>query len=189
MCFDPLSLLAIVGGGSAAAGAGAGAAVGGAAAAGSGLGTALSLLGTGLSVVGGIQAGQQAEKVGEYNAKVSENNALADQQRAQYEAGLIRDDKKRILGTQLAAQAANGLSVSSGSPVAVLGDTAGNAEMDVLARLYGGESSAVANQNSAALSRAEGKAQKSASIIGAGTTLLTGLGKMAGNRQALRYGV
>lgn len=176
MCFPALlaPLAGLFGGGAAGAG---------------GIGSALGLVGTAVSAVGQIQAGNQAQKVGEYNAKVSENNAIADQQRAAYEAGLIRDDKKRILGTQLASQAANGISVSSGSPVAVLGDTSANAEMDVLARLYGGESSAVANSNAAALSRAEGAAQKSASRIGAGTTLLTGFGKMAGQRQALRYGV
>lgn len=180
MCFPALlaPLAGIFGGGAAAGGGIA-----------SGIGSALGLVGTAVSAIGQIQAGQQAAKVGEYNAKVAENNANAEQQRAQYEAGLIRDDKKRMLGTQLAAQAGNGLSVSSGSPVAVLGDTAGNAEMDVLARLYGGDSAATAQRNDATLSRAEGKAQKSASMLAAGTTLLTGFGKLAGQRQALRYGV
>lgn len=168
---------------------GGGAATGGAAAGVGGIGSALGLVGTAVSAIGQIQAGNQAAKVGEYNAKVSENNALAEQQRAQYEAGLIRDDKKRMLGTQLAAQAGNGLSVSTGSPVAVLGDTAGNAEMDVLARLYGGDSAATAQRNDATLSRAEGKAQKSAGMLAAGTTLLTGFGKMASRGRAMSYGV
>lgn len=181
MCFPALlaPLGALFGGGGAAAAGGASA----------GIGSALGLVGTAVSAIGQVQAGNQAAKVGEYNAKVAENDAIAEQQRAQYEAGLIRDDKKRILGTQLAAQAANGVSVSSGSPVAVLGDTSANAEMDVLARLYGGESSAIASRNSAALSRAEGAAQKSAGMLSAGTTLLTGFGKMAGQKQALKYGV
>ena len=173
MCiFAALPGLGALFGGGAAAAAGAG----------SGIGTALQALGTVASAFGTFAGGVAQKRVGDYNAKVAENNAVAEQQRSAYEAGMIRDDKRRILGTQLATQAGNGLSVQSGTPVAVLGDTAGSAEMDILARLYGGESAATAFRNDATLQRAQGKAAMGASVLGAGTTLLTGFGRMAANR-------
>ena len=174
MCFFGLAALpALAGLG------GAGAAAGGAA---SGIGTALSVIGTLAGVAGSISAGKAAENTANYNAKVAENNATAERQRAAYEASITRDRVKQVMGAQRAAAASSGLDVQSGTPVAVLGDTAKSGELDVLARLYGGESQATALQNDATMFRAQGKAQKKASMINAGTSLLTGFGKIAGAR-------
>jgi hypothetical protein len=160
---------------------GAGAAAG--AAAGSGFAAALQGLGILTSVGGSILGGIQANKSAQYNAKVAENNATAETQRAAYEAGIQRDNVRRVIGAQRAAGAASGLDISTGTPVAVLGDTAKAGELDVLARLYAGASAATAYQNDAARFRAEGKAQQTAGFINAGTSLLTGFGKMAANRK------
>lgn len=154
MCFDPISISTIIG-------------------------VASSLAGTAVSALGAVQAGKAQNEVAQYNAKVADNNATAERERAAYDAGLIKDERRRVIGSQRAAMAANGLEISSGSPVAVLGDTTGQAEMDVLARLYGGESAAAAYKNDATRMRIEGKAAKQAGKIGAGTTLLTGVGSTA----------
>lgn len=151
----------------------------------SGIATALSAAGTIASAVGGIAGAQQSAAVADYNAKVADNNARAEQQRAAYEAGLQRDQVKRVVGAQRAAGAANGLDTTSGTPVAVLGDTAKQGEMDVLARLYAGESAANAYTNQAAQFRAEGKAAKTAGFINAGTSLVSGFGNLySRNRMA-----
>lgn len=154
-------------------------ALGGLFSGGGGLGSALLAIGTlagaGASIAGGIQA----NNVAQYNAKVAENNALGEQQRAAYEADLTRDNVRRVIGAQRAAGAASGLDITTGTPVAVLGDTAKAGELDVLARLYAGESAATAYQNDAQRFRAEGKAAKTAGFINAGTNLLSGFGKMA----------
>lgn len=165
--------------------------------AGAGLSGALSAIGTAVSAIGSIASGVQQQKVANYNAEVAENNAVAERQRASYEADMIRDDRKRVIGAQRASGAAAGLDISTGTPVAVLGDTYAQSEMDVLARLYGGESAATAYQNDAKRFRAEGKAAKTAGIIGAGSTLLTGLGNWsqktnpygAGKRQRFSGGL
>lgn len=162
-------------------GAGA-AAAGGVAAAGSGLGTALQGLGALASAGGAIAGGISANNVAEYNAQVAENNAQAERQRAGYEAELMKDRQRQIIGAQRAAGAAAGLDITTGTPVAVLGDTAKQSEMDILARLYSGESAATAYQNDAANFRAEGKAQRTAGFIGAGSSLLSSFGKMAADR-------
>ena len=134
------------------------------------------VVGTAVSALGAIQAGNAQNEAAQYNAKIADNNATAERERAAYDAGLIKDERRRVIGSQRAAMAANGLEISTGSPVAVLGDTTGQSEMDVLARLYGGESAATAYGNDATRMRIEGKAAKQAGMIGAGTTLLTGLG-------------
>ena len=179
MCFGPLAALPALfglGGGAAAAGT-------------SGLSTALQAIGLGVSAVGTVAGGIQSQKVADYNAKVAENNAASARQDAAYEAGLQREQVRRAVGAQRAAGAASGLDITSGTPVAVLGDTAKAGEMDVLARLYAGESAAVDYQNDAARFRAEGKAAKTAGFINAGTSLLSGFGKMASNRKYNALGV
>lgn len=147
-----------------------------------GIGSILSglagLAGTAVSAIGAVAAGNAQNDVAQYNAKIADNNARAERERAAYDAGLIKDERRRVVGSQRAAMAANGLEVSSGSPVAVLGDTTGQAEMDILARLYGGESAATAYGNDATRMRIEGKAAKQAGGIRAGTTLLTGFGNL-----------
>ena len=149
--------------------------------AGAGIGGILSALGTVVGAVGSIASGVSANNVAKYNAEVAENNATAERQRAAYEADLTRDNVRRVVGAQRAAGASSGLDITSGTPVAVLGDTAKAGELDVLARLYSGEAAATASMNDAARFRAEGKAQKQAGFINAGTTLLSGFGKMATN--------
>lgn len=151
--------------------------------AGGGLGGILSALGTVASAAGSVAAGNQANKVAEYNAKVAENNAQSAQQSAAYEANLTRENLRRVIGAQRAAGASSGLDTTSGTPVAVLGDTAQQGEMDVLAQLYSGKAAAVGYQNDARRMRAEGKAQKQAGFINAGTSLLAGFGKMAVNNK------
>jgi hypothetical protein len=146
------------------------------------------VVGTAVSAFGAVQAGNAQNDAAQYSAKVADNNATAERERASYDAGLIKDERRRIVGSQRAAMAANGLEISTGSPVAVLGDTTGQSEMDVLARLYGGESAATAYGNDATRMRIEGKAAKQAGMLGAGSTLLTGMGNLALNQQRYRAG-
>ena len=183
MClFAPFAGIPALFGGAGAAAGGAAAAAGGAASAGSGLGAALQGLGALASAGGAIAGGISANNVAEYNAQVAENNAEAERQRAGYEAELMKDRKRQIIGAQRAAGAAAGLDITTGTPVAVLGDTAKQSEMDILARLYSGESAATAHQNDAANFRAEGKMQRTAGFISAGSSLLTNFGKLATSR-------
>lgn len=151
--------------------------------AGSGLSAVLQGVGILASAAGSVAAGNQANKVAEYNAKVAENNAQAARQEAGFEANIQRENLRRVIGAQRAAAASSGLDTTSGTPIAVLGDTAQQGEMDVLARLYSGQAAATASMNDARRMRAEGKAQKRAGFINAGTSLLSGFGQMAASRR------
>lgn len=172
MCFALLGLAGLGG----AAGAGGGAL--------SGLAT---LAGTALSAAGAISQGQAAQDVANYNAQVARNNATAEQQRAAYEAGITRDRVRGIMAQQRAGFASAGLDPRQGTPVTVLGDTAKQGELDVLARLYAGESAATAYRNDANRFIAEGQAAKSAAKIGAMTSLVGGIGKLASSGGTSAY--
>jgi len=147
-----------------------------------GLGALFQGLGVAVSAFGAIASGVQSANVANYNAKVADNNAVAEQQRAAFDANIQRDKVRQAVGAQRAAGAANGLDITSGTPVAVLGDTAKAGELDVLARLYAGDSAAVAYRNDAQRFRAEGKAQRTAGFINAGSSLISGFGQMAKSR-------
>lgn len=186
-----LALLGLLGAGAGAAGgAAAGTAAAGGAAAASGasaLSTLATLAGTGLSVAGALSQGQAAQDVANYNAQVARNNASAEQQRAAYEAGITRDRVRGIMAQQRAGYASSGLDPRSGTPVTVLGDTAKQGELDVMARLYAGQSAATAYRNDAARFQAEGAAAKSAAKIGAMTSLVGGIGKLASGGSTSAY--
>lgn len=147
-----------------------------------GMGGIFSAIGSVVSAVGAIAQGQAQQRVANYNAKVAENTAIAERQRASYEAGLIEEEKQRVLGAQRAAGTSAGMDISQGTPIVVLGDSAKNAEADILARKYSGETQAVAYENDAHRFRAEGRAAKTAGIIGGFSTLLGGFGKAASGR-------
>jgi hypothetical protein len=161
----------------------------GAAAAGGGFSTALQAIGVALGAFGSIASGVQANNVAQYNAKVAENSATAERERAGYEANMKRDEVRRVIGAQRAAGAASGLDITQGTPVAVLGDSMKSGELDVLARLYSGDAAATAYKNDANRFRAEGKAAQTAGFINAGTSLISGFGRMAAARRYNALGV
>src|SRR5690606_12459072 len=136
-----LALLGLAGLGSAGAGS-AGAA--------SALSTMATIAGTALSAGGAIQQGRAAGAAADANALAAQQSASAENQRAAYEAGMTRDRVRGIMAQQRAGFASAGLDPRAGTPLAVLGDTARQGELDVLNRLYAGESAATAHRNDAA---------------------------------------
>jgi hypothetical protein len=146
------------------------------------IGAISTIAGTVVSAIGAMQSAQAQQDVANYNAKVADNNAVAESERAGYEAGMIEDEKRRVLAAQRAAGASAGVEIKSGTPLAVMGDSAKAGELDVLARLYGGQAAATAYRNDANRFRAEGKAAMQAGKINAVSSVIGGFGQLA------RYG-
>jgi len=189
MCFLPAlaAIPAALGGatatGAATAGVGAGATAAATAGAGAGISgaSALSGLGTLVSAFGALAGGVQQQRVADYQAQVAKNNAAASRQAASANAERIRD---RVRSTQSSARAAfakSGVALQ-GTPLAVLGANQAEGELDVLTAIYKGELSGIAQENSAALARAEGSSALTGGLIGAGSTFLTGFGNIASGR-------
>lgn len=154
---------------------------------------ALQAAGTAASVMGQIQQGNAAKAAAEYQAQVARNNAIAAQQKADYalKVGQQKAAQESQKGAQQlarikVAQAASGLDISSGSALDV---QQSQREINVLdaetvmhnAQLeaYGYRSQAQNFRSQADLSELEGRSAVKSSQIGAGGTLLSGIGGAA----------
>lgn len=118
---------------------GIGAAAGAAAGASTILGGIASLAGTAVSVIGAMQSANAQAQQANYQAAVAHNNAIIAQRNAidARNRGAADEERQRmktaaLIGRQTAAMAANGLDLSQGSPLDVLGDTAAAGELDAL---------------------------------------------------------
>jgi len=193
------AILAFLGTGAAATGVGTSAAV----AATSGLfgsggvfslGATMTTLGT-IGAVGGLgMAAQQnianleyQTSMANYNVKVAENNALASEFAAQHEAEVFEDRFRRLQASQGPKYAAAGVLINQDTPLAVDIDTAKQGALEKLAILYSGKvrsgaaRQAAIGQKYAAVNYASMvRPTATAGALGAGTSLLSGLGARFG---------
>jgi hypothetical protein len=128
------------------------------------LGQTLATVGTGLGVMGAVRAGQAASMAGQYNAES-----------ARMEGAVREAAQRQQTGRQLGAIRA-GISKSGatmeGTPLMVLAESAANAEIDALnTRFTAGRE--------ATLSTMRGQEGRRAAYWSAGTSLLTGLSRIA----------
>jgi len=161
-------------------------AAGTAAAGGLGLGTVttgLGLAGAGLGAYGQLQKGTAEQQQAEYAAKIAEANAKGARIQGASEAERISGKYDIQKGQQIAAAAGSGVNPNAGSAALIIqGDTEKNRHLDTMASLWNSESAATAFEGQAAGQRLAGKNAKKASYLNAGTSFLTGLGKMQGTR-------
>jgi hypothetical protein len=154
------------------------------------IGTALMVGGTLLSGAGQIASSNAEAKAAKYNADVQRQNAqLADRQaRNVLEAGTREEQKQKaqtsqLMAKQQAAQAANGVDVTFGTPLDLMVDTAKQGAIDALTirttayRNYDDtRNQAVSYRNQASLYDAQAKNSRAAGILGALGTTVSGLG-------------
>ena len=109
------------------------------------------------------------------NAKIAEAQERSVGQQGAYEQNQLRDRAKQITGAQKAAFSANGLDISSGSPLAVLADTAYQSEQDIGMSRTNTQMEMWGLQNQANQYRAQASAAKRAGTFAAIGTLLNGI--------------
>lgn len=139
--------------------------------------TGLALGGTAVSAVSQIAQGNNQANVMEANAKVAEQQAAAEQESAKQETLKLSRQSRQTIGTQAAMYGASGIDISSGSPLDVMARTAANYESDIQTVGYAGDTRAAADQYQADIYRYGAKAQRLGGYLGAGATLLNGVGK------------
>jgi len=149
--------------GAAVAGAFAGAAIG------------ASVGGLALTAYGQHEAGQAAKATGKYNAKLAENEAIAKEQQAHIESMQMQKQKERLQAAQRAGFAKSGAVITKGTPLLLMAEQAGIAELDILNQQRNRALEATALRSEASLSKFQGKQAAKAANIQAGTTLLGGL--------------
>lgn len=157
----------------------------------SGIGAALPSLSTlaGVAGLGGTalqamsqrDAGNAAETVAKINAANATDEAKARAEAAKAETYKLSRQSNQMAGEQRAAFGASGFNVG-GSPLEVMANTALEYERDILYSGYAGAVGANQAINQGNVALWQGKQQKKASLWGAGTTLLTGLGNYGYNR-------
>lgn len=138
---------------------------------------ALPYIAMAASAVGSMQQGQSQASAANYNAAVAERDAQAAIDKAAYDEEIHREEVKSLLSKQRAAIGASGVDFK-GSPLLVLLDTVEKGELDALAIRYGGQIEAERHMSSAAISRAQGSQAKTSSLLGAGTSLLSGISNL-----------
>lgn len=141
---------------------------------------AAAVLGTATSAYAAYSQGQAQQQAAKFNAKVSENNAEIARQTAEAQARQKADQYRRILGANRAAAGAAGVEGDQGSPLLVMADNAAQAELDEQFTRYRGMIQQTGFQSEANLNRYQAGYARQAGLFGAGSTLLSGAGNIAG---------
>jgi len=140
---------------------------------------ALTAVGTGVAAYGAVEQGAAAKEAGKRQQQISDQNAKAVHDAAALEAGQIRRKNLLRLGSQRAGAAKSGVLIDD-SAGDVIYDTAIQGELEALSALYSGSSASAAHKARGSLSAWEGKQAQSAAYIGAGSTVIGGIGQGVG---------
>lgn len=129
------------------------------------------------AAVGGYAAystGQNAKETAKYNEVMGERKATDALERGADQAAIVRDRARRVAGTQTEGAAMSGVEVNSGTPLALLTETAGLGELDAMRTLNNAKREAWGLSAQSELDAFSGRAAGRAGTLNAGGTLLTG---------------
>jgi len=143
------------------------------------LGAITSLIGTGVGVYGQVQQGRAEAQAAEYTQK--QNVILSEDamRRGEQEKEATRRKTAALEGRQRAVLAASNVDIGSGSPLAIMSDTATLGELDAQIIQGNAEREAAGYQANADMAGMRAKSAKSAASIGAFGTALSGIGTLA----------
>ena len=141
------------------------------------------LAGSALSAAGSIFKGSATNDAAQYNASVDETRAQEEKDQA---AASTQDYIRKGSDTEasnVAMQGATGVT-GEGSPLMVDENTVRQVALGAARTLQGGQLRAARLKDDAQLQRMGGANAVTASYFDAGSSLLTGIGKFGGNRNA-----
>lgn len=129
-----------------------------------------TLLSAGTSIIGGMSANQQAKA----QARQVEEQARQERAAALREAGRKRKEGEYIQSQQLAAAAAGGGGVNDPTVLNIMGDTAGETEIQAKELQYAGDVRATDLMNTASMIRYGGKQEKMGGLVKGLSSLAAG---------------
>ena len=144
-----------------------------------GIGVAAALAGAGVAAYSAVEAGHAREAAGKYNKEVAENQAQAARDQAKIAANIRETEIRRILASQTSRLGASGVIPSEGSPLLVQMESAQQGALDVARLQYSGEVGARGYESQGILEGFYGKQARRAGNLGAGSSLLSGVGSAA----------
>jgi hypothetical protein len=143
------------------------------------LGLIFSVISTVVSAISAQNAADAQKQALDYNADVMDAQAQSEREAAAFAETQQREQAAKLRARQRVAYASSGIDLSEGTPLEVLGQQAGEMEMDALTIRYNGEVKAKQSESQAAIYRMQGAQAKKAGVANAGSSLLTGLGGAA----------
>ncbi|MBZ9894246.1 hypothetical protein LB545_07800 [Mesorhizobium sp. BR1-1-6] len=147
----------------------------------------LSLAGTAVSTVGAVAQGAQQQQMANMQAKAYEQQARADAQASAFEQAQEKKKQDLLQAQARAAIGASGVS-AAGSPSEVLAANARQNQLDLKAIQYGSTLRQNNLNTQAGISRFSGKQAMGASLINAGSTLVSGISNLYDPNKAVKFG-
>ena len=140
--------------------------------------TAAAVAGIVLNVAGTLQAGQEQKRVANIEAELGEAQAAQEEARTADEVLRRRRAAAKLASTQRTRFAAEGIDISTGTPLLVVAETLLDAQEDVEAIRETGFAKAKTFRSRAQTFRDFGRSAVRTSRIQAGSSLLTGLSQI-----------
>ena len=138
-----------------------------------------SLAAAGVSAYSSYEAGQQANALAKYNAAQQNAENANTLQISAAKSLAERDQNAKILASQEAGYAAQGVVTNSGSPLTVESKQAGYLERKALNTDYEGAIASRFGQSKVFTDQMEGSAAKQAGNLNAAGSILSGVGNAA----------
>jgi len=92
----------------------------------------MAVVGTSVSAYSAVASGESQKEAADYNAKVGQMKAQDALQRGAIDAAAKRDQAREVASTQAEGMAMSGVALDTGTPLALLTETAGLGELDAL---------------------------------------------------------
>jgi hypothetical protein len=136
-----------------------------------------------MGAAGSIQKGQAAQQAATYNVAVDNQRAAEEQDQAGAQTQDYIRKGSDTVESAVASQGATGVT-GEGSPLMVDENTVRQVALGAARTLQGGELRANRLKDDATLQRMKGDNAVTSSYLDAGSSLLTSVGKFAGNRNS-----
>jgi hypothetical protein len=143
-------------------------------------GMGLGILGTGLSAYGTYESGMQQRQAYEAQEGMLRQRAEAVESAMGTETTKAHEQARKLKASQVAAYAKSGAEISSGTPLLVLAEQAGEMERDILEQRRNRMIQAQGLRHQADVAKYQGRMASRAGILGAGGTLLGGAAGLGG---------
>lgn len=140
----------------------------------------VTVVSTAITMYSQNEAGKAAKATSKYNAKLAENEAKAKEQQAHVESQQMQKQKERLLASQRAGFAKGGASITEGTPLLLMAEQAGEAELDILQHQRNRAMEVTALRSEAEMHRYEGKQARKASKLAMASTAIGAIGSIAG---------
>lgn len=140
----------------------------------------IMLVGSAVSAYGQYQAGKAQQKAADYNSRVQEAQAIQADMESRENMRRERRAGKDFMSSQRQKLGSSGVVIQAGSPLELLGRTAGELELKAQDAARAGRSNLQYGLSQSKMTKWEGKQAAKAGTIGAAGTILSGVGSAIG---------